>query len=125
MGNANAGESNHKEIKKSRRDACLRAGDNEVHIMKNWNDNQALKSLCDGVAWDARGVVDGKKVQKAVTAGPLCREVLRDVFAFLPAVQLSPASVEDGTATGRQGRSPHGCQQWEAGLKSVETGIEL
>ncbi|CAB1121590.1 unnamed protein product [Ectocarpus sp. CCAP 1310/34] len=125
VGNTNAGESNHKDLKKSRRDACLRAGNNEVHIIKNWNDNQALKSLSDSVTWDACGFENGKEMRKEVTAGPLCREVLQDVFAFLPAMQLSPASVEDGTTTGRQGGRPHGYQQWTADLKGVDAGIEL
>ena len=125
MGNANAGESNHKDLKKSRRDACLRAGDNEVHIIKNWNDNQALKSLSDGVSWEACGFENGKEVREEVTAGPFYREVLQDVFAFLPAIQLSPASVEDGTTTGRHGGRPHRYQQWTAGLKGVHAGIEL
>lgn len=93
--------------------------------MKNWNDNQAMKSLADGVTWDACGFENGKEVRKEVTAGPLCREVLQDVFAFLPAMQLSPASVEDGTTTGHQGGRPHGYQQWTAGLKGVNAGIEL
>ena len=44
-GNANAGESKHKEIKRTRGNACFRTGDNEVHIMKAPNDDQALR-LC-------------------------------------------------------------------------------
>lgn len=92
--------------------------------MKNWN-NQALKSLCDGITWEAKGFERGKEVRKEVTAGTVCREVLQDVFALLPAMHQSPASVEDGNTTGRQGSDSHRPPRWEAGLKGVEAGIEL
>ena len=123
VGNANAGESCHKILKGSRAGASMRTGDNEVHIMKNWNDSQGLKALADGVTWKTSGFVDGEEVQKDVTAGPLCQETLQALFAFLPQ-QMNPASAEDDTIAGQVGR-PHGYQQWEAGLKGVDGFMEL
>ena len=96
-----------------------------MHIMKSNNDNQALKSLCDGVTWTALGCEDGREVCKEVTAGLLCREVLQGVFTLLLAMQLSPASAEDGMTTKRQPGKPDGHPQWEAALKSIESDIQL
>ncbi|CAN0363342.1 unnamed protein product, partial [Ectocarpus sp. 6 AP-2014] len=62
VGNANVGESKHKEVKKSATSASGR--DNPVHIFRSWNDTQALKALCDGVRWSAKGRVGGVEVTK-------------------------------------------------------------
>lgn len=72
-----------------------------TYILKNWNDNQGLKPLCDGVTWYGDGFVNGKKTRKELTAGNLCREVLEDIFALLP-LQVGPASAEDRTTSGRE-----------------------
>lgn len=76
------------------------------------------------VRWSAKGRVGGVEVTKELTAGPLCREVLQEVFKILP-LQTTPAASEDGT-TGRRGGRPHGYQQWDAGLgpTRLETGLD-
>lgn len=113
VGNANAGEGKHKEVKAS--EGCSDHRDNEVHVFRVWNANQALKALCDGVKWPARGFShdEGTWVTKELR-GPLCQEVLQSAFRFLP-VQMTPSVPEDG-ATGRTGGRPHGFKEFEAGL---------
>lgn len=112
VGNANAGESKHKEVKKSATSASGR--DNPVHIFKSWNTAQALKALSDDVTWSAVGYEKGKAVRKELMAGPLCRQVLKEVFKILP-LEMKPASTEEGAMV-REARRPHGYQEWTAPL---------
>lgn len=92
-------------------------------MFKAWNDSQALKALCDGVTWSASAYdsVQHQWVPKKLTAGPLCCEVLQEVFRILP-LETSPASADGGTPASAGGR-PHGYLQWETKLTSapVET----
>ncbi len=115
VGNANPPESKHKEIKRTAANACKRKGDNAKHILRVWNDGQALKALCDGVQWTGFGIVDGKEVEMELVPGAGCQEVLQEVFNILP-LDMSPAHPEDGTATSGSGHRPHGFQLWEAVL---------
>ena len=91
--------------------------------MKAWNDQQALKSLCDGVTWDGYGFENGAVGRRELKAGPLCREVLQDMFKFLP-LDMSPATVEDGTTSGPEGGFAYDHQRWNVGLKEVRGGVE-
>jgi len=91
-------------------------------MMMCWNENQALKAMCDGVSWTGCGFNNGQEVEAELTAGPLCREVLQDVFKFLP-LQMTPASAEEDVAPGRPRGRPHGYQEWEAVLKGEPTGL--
>ena len=87
-----------------------------MHIFEVWNENQALKALCDGITWTACGYNNGREEERDLTAGPLCQEVLHDIFEFMPS-QMTPASTEEGATAARLGRRPQGYQQWEASLK--------
>ncbi|CAM9384009.1 unnamed protein product [Ectocarpus fasciculatus] len=55
VGNVNAGESKHKELKES--PASDSGRDNVGHVFRALNDNQGLKVLCNRVWWRARGRV--------------------------------------------------------------------
>lgn len=112
VGNANAGESKHKEVKKSAASSSGR--DNPEHIYRSWNDSQALKALCDGVKWWGTGFHMGQAVRRELTPGLLCRQVLQEVFKILP-LQMNPASKEEGATLREEGR-PHGYQQWDGAL---------
>ncbi|CAN0258856.1 unnamed protein product [Scytosiphon promiscuus] len=121
VGNANAGESKHKEVKKSAPSASGR--DNPVHIYRAWNDTQALKSLCDGVKWSAVGYDKGVALRRDLTPGPLCRQVLQEVFKILP-LQMNPAATEDGLTMHNRGR-PHGYIQVKTSLPPVTSGTHM
>eukprot|EP00752_Nemacystus_decipiens_P016129 g14422.t1 len=114
VGNANAGEGKHKEVKGSEASSDHR--DNEVHVFRVWNAHQALKALCDGVTWQAKGFnhVSRTWETRELRAGPLCQEVLQSAFKILP-VQMTAAAPEDGV-TERSRGFPHGYKEFDAGL---------
>ena len=88
-----------------------------MHIYRAWNDNQALKALCDGVTWSGVGYDKGEAIKKELTPGPLCRQVLQEVFRILP-FQMNPASTEQGPTTRERGR-PHGYQEMDASFRQI------
>ncbi|CAN0039780.1 unnamed protein product [Pylaiella littoralis] len=91
-------------------------------MFRAWKDSRALKALCDGVTWSARAYLNGRWVEKELTAGDLCREVLQEVFHILP-LETGPASADDGMLRGTRGR-PHGYLEWETSLKSASVGTQ-
>ncbi|CAM9732456.1 unnamed protein product [Pylaiella littoralis] len=85
-----------------------------------YNDGLALKALSDGVVWTATDYVRGQWVEKEdCTAGPVCRDVLRDFVKVLP---LESAFAEDAAA-GSGGGEPHGYKEWRSTLGFSGCGV--